>query len=119
MKRILFFISSFMMLAFTTTYVESTAVVITPSSELVINGKTNVNSFNCEYDVLSLKKPIPVSFKRINNKIVFEKTTLVLNSACFDCGGSSINADFQELLKSGTYPEIYIDLKEISADSND
>ncbi|UKM66087.1 YceI family protein [Flavobacteriaceae bacterium GSB9] len=116
MKRILFFVSILVLLAFTSNYVESTSVIITPNSELVINGKTNVNSFTCEYDVLRFNRPIPIAFKRVNDRIVFEKATLVLNNTCFDCGGMGINADFQELLKSESYPEIYIDLKEISAD---
>ena len=114
MKKLLFFISILTMLAFTNTFVKSTAVVIDSKSKLVINGKTNVNTFKCEYDILKLDKPIPVSFKRINNKIVFNETVLVLGTDCFDCGGIGINSDFKKLLKSETYPEIHIVLKEIS-----
>jgi YceI-like domain len=118
MKKILFFISVLTTLAFTSTFVGSTTVIITPSSKLLINGKTNVNSFKCLYNVLKLNKPIPVFFKEHQDKIIFEKTTLVLENANFDCGGTGINNDFQELLKTETYPQIFIKLKEISKDPN-
>lgn len=116
MKKLLFFISVLTLFAFTNRFVKSTSVVIDSKSKLVINGKTNVNTFRCKYDILKLNKPISVSFKRVNNKIVFDKTVLVLGTDCFDCGGIGINSDFQKLLKSETYPEIHINLKEITAD---
>jgi hypothetical protein len=96
---------------------ESTSVLIIPSSEIVIKGKTNVNSFDCQYNVLKLKEPIPVNFKRYNDKIIFDKTVLALESAHFDCGGSGINSDFNKLLKTKTYPKVFIELKEISKDT--
>jgi polyisoprenoid-binding protein YceI len=118
MKRILIFISVLTALAFTDSFVGNTSVVITPSSKLYVLGKTNVNSFKCHYNVLKLNKPIPINFKSHGDKISFEKTTLVLDNVNFDCGGSSINNDFQNLLKTKTYPRIFIKLKEINKDKN-
>jgi hypothetical protein len=109
----------FTTLAFTSAVIESTSVIIAPKSKLVIIGKTNVNSFKCQYNVSKLNKPIVVFFKKDNDRIVFEKTTSVLESINFDCGGSGINADFHELIKSETYPQIFITLKEISKDPKD
>ncbi|MDO5972472.1 YceI family protein [Flavivirga aquimarina] len=117
MKKVLFYIFIFTMLAFSS--LRGISVVITPSSQLVIKGKTNVNSFKCQYNILKLNKPIPVFFKRHKAKIIFNKTTLVLENADFDCGGRGINTDFQELLKSETHPQIRIKLKEISKDLKD
>lgn len=116
MKKLLLFISLFTLLAFTSDIVGKTSVIITPNSKLLIIGKTNVNSFKCQYNVSKLNKPITVFFKRRDEKISFEKATLVLNNLNFDCGGIGINNDFQELLKSDIYPQIFINLKEISKD---
>lgn len=119
MKRILFFVSILATLAFTNELVKSTSVIIAPSSKIVIKGRTNVNTFKCQYNVLKLSKPINVYFRKQSDEIVFEKTTLALENANFDCGGKAINNDFQELLKSETYPKIFIKLKEISKYPND
>lgn len=116
MKKILLFISILTTVAFTGGGFGRTSVVITSGSKLQIIGSTNVNSFKCNYDILKLEKTIPVFYKRLNDKIIFDNTVLVLDNVNFDCGGNSINADFQELLKTETYPQIFIKLKEISKD---
>ncbi|GAA4817796.1 YceI family protein [Litoribaculum gwangyangense] len=118
-KKILFFVSILGTLAFTAVITGSTSVLITPSSKLLIKGKTNVNSFKCEFDILKLKNPIPVVFQKIGDKMVFDNTVLVLENDCFDCGGKGINNDFQELLKSDVYPQTQIKLKEICRDTKD
>lgn len=114
MKRILFFVSILASLSFTNDLVKSASVTIAPSSKIVIKGKTNVNTFKCQYNIQKLNKPISVYFRKQNDEIIFERTTLALENANFDCGGRAINNDFQELLKSETYPKIFIKLKEIS-----
>lgn len=118
MKRILIFITVLTTLAFTDSFVGSTSVIIAPNSKLLINVKTNVNSFKCQYDVLKLNKPIPITFKSHGKKISFEKTALILDNVNFDCGGPGINNDFKELLKTKTYPKIFIKLREINKDQN-
>ncbi|WP_100612841.1 YceI family protein [Confluentibacter lentus] len=118
MKRILIFITVITALAFTDSFVGSTSVIIAPNSKLLINVKTNVNSFKCQYDILKLNKPIPIFFKNHGKKISFEKATLILDNVNFDCGGPGINNDFKELLKTKTYPKIFINLREINKDQN-
>ncbi|GGK18473.1 hypothetical protein GCM10007962_10820 [Yeosuana aromativorans] len=118
MKKILFFISILATLAFTNAFVGSTSVLIAPTSKILIKGKTNISTFKCQYNVSKLNKPIPVFFRKYKDEIIFDKTTLVLDNANFDCGGTGINNDFQKLLKSETYPHIFIKLKEISEDPN-
>ncbi|SFZ92427.1 hypothetical protein SAMN05428642_102718 [Flaviramulus basaltis] len=118
MKKILFFVSILATLAFTVVRIGSTSVLITPSSKLLIKGKTNISNFKCEFNVLKLKNPIPVFFEKIDDRIVFHNTTLILDNVCFDCGGKGINNDFQDLLKSEIYPQTLIKLKEISQDSS-
>ncbi len=118
MKKILILISVFTLLAFTKNFTGNTTVIITPNSKLIIKGKTNVNSFICQYNISKLNKPINILFKNHGDKITFEKTTLVLDNVNFDCGGAGMNNDFKELLKSDIYPNIFVNLKEIRKDQN-
>ena len=118
MKKLLFYITILATMAFTSNILETTSIIITPSSEIIIKGKTNVNSFDCQYNVLNLKEPIPVHFKKHNDKLIFENTVLELQSNNFDCGGAGINSDFNKLLKSKTHPEVFIKLKEITQNPN-
>ncbi|WP_111310017.1 YceI family protein [Confluentibacter sediminis] len=118
MKKILVLISVFTLLAFSKNFTGNTTVIITPNSKLIIKGKTNVNSFICQYNISKLNKPIKILFKNHGDKITFEKTTLVLDNVNFDCGGAGMNNDFKELLKSDIYPNIFVNLKEIRKDQN-
>ena len=108
---ILIIMSSF---AFTTFEMfNDTSVLITPESQLLIKGKTNVSKFKCEFNINQINEPIPLYYQLVNNKMVFEKAKLKLDNQCFDCGSRGINKDFRALLKSEDYPEIELHLKEI------
>lgn len=114
MKKIVILISVLSLLAFTKNDIGSTSVVITSNSKLFILGKTNVGGFDCVYNVQKLERPIPISFNKAKDKIVFSHTVLVLENENFDCGGKAINADFHKLLKTDSYPNIFIKLKSIT-----
>lgn len=92
---------------------ESTVVVISPESQLFIEGKTNVNQFSCNFDIDQIDKPIPVKFKPHNDILIFDNANLVLSNHCFDCGHKGINNDFRALLKTDQYPKITLTLLEI------
>lgn len=114
MKKLVIILFIFIAFAFTTkVIINDTSVLISPESHILINGKTNVNQFKCEFNINEINKPIPLYYKVVDNKLVFEKAKLVLDNYCFDCGSKGINKDFRELLKSDTYPEIELHLKEI------
>lgn len=91
---------------------------ITNESSLVIKGNSNINSFTCTYDINNLKSPIPASYSIEDNKLYFEKTTLILDNIDFDCGGRGINNDFQKTLNTEEYPQIRLNLKKIEATGN-
>ncbi|WP_341215503.1 hypothetical protein [uncultured Wocania sp.] len=116
MKRILFFISIIIMLAFTNgdATLKSTSVVITPESSLLVRGTTNINTFTCEFNINKFKNPIKVIYHIEDDKMIFDKTALILDSDCFDCGGKAINNDFKKILKTNKYPQILLYLNEIS-----
>ncbi|MFD1163443.1 YceI family protein [Hwangdonia seohaensis] len=114
MKKILLFFLMLIVLGFT--YIETvkeTAVHITPESSLIIKGKTNINKFDCEFDVQNLESRIPVLFELIDGIMVFKETQLVLNNSCFDCGNRGMNKDFYNLLNSDEHPNITLKLKKI------
>lgn len=48
-----------------------------------------------------------------DNKIHFNKTTLLLNNTHFDCGGNGINRDFLKTLNTANYPQIALTLNQI------
>lgn len=114
MKKIVFLLIIFTAFAFTTAVMyNDTSVLITSESHLFIKGKTNVSKFKCEFNINQINEPIPLYYKVIDNKLVFEKAKLTLDNHCFDCGSKGINRDFRALLKSEEYPEIQLYLKEI------
>ncbi|MFG6687400.1 hypothetical protein ACGK9U_12505 [Mariniflexile sp. HNIBRBA6329] len=115
MKRLIFILSFLLLVSFSNRNVlkHSTSVLITPKSELYINGTSNVTNFKCIYGIKNIDAPIPVHYESINNVIRFEKTMLILENNGFDCGGKGINRDFHGLLKSDIYPKITLKLKEI------
>jgi hypothetical protein len=117
MKNIVFIIIIFLSLAFAKNVViNTTSVVISTKSQLVIKGTTNISKFNCHFNIEEINKPIPLSFEQKEDRLIFEKALLVLDNSCFDCGSRAINNDFVDLLKSEEYPKIVLELKEIKKD---
>lgn len=118
MKKLAIFFLVLVMLSFYGgEFATETAIIVTPESSLVIKVKTNVNKFDCKFNVQNLNNPIPVFFKLENSKLVFEETSLVLKTTCFDCGSKGINKDFYSLLNSNIYPDVVLKLKEVKIDT--
>ena len=114
MKKIGLFIITLLMLSFfNKNDVKKTSIIITPESEISIKGKTNINEFRCHYNVLKIKKPIPIFFNIEGDKLIFKETILALQNTCFDCGNKSINKNLITLLKTKNHPKIFIHLKEL------
>lgn len=119
MKKVLFLFLILFLLAFTSRdSFKNTIIFITPESQLTIKGKTNVNKFQCIYNTIELQEPIPVYYEIKDNSLIFKNTQLILKTNCFDCGNKTMNKDFNALLKSETYPQIQINLKELKNPKN-
>ena len=101
------------------TAVREAQVIISPDSELVISGSTNVNKFHCRYSVSELDRPLSVIYEVGAERYTFRNTRLKLANSCFDCGGRAINRDFQELLKTDEYPEVQLKLLYVEIPEND
>lgn len=85
-------------------------VAVASESEVVISGTTNINSFNCKYNLQPLELPIRMVYDERDNRILFQNAKLELANDCFDCGGKMINKDFRELLKTETHPQVELRL---------
>ena len=88
-------------------------VKVLPSSQLSINGDTNINKFECVFDTEYLKEGQKVYYSRKDSIMKFTGAILVLNTRGFDCGNKGINQDFHDLIKSDKYPEIHLEIKQV------
>lgn len=112
---VLFFLS-LIFCAFTESADEVKEATINFSSDsyLKIKGKTNVNNFNCAFNIDAFSDAIKVNFKEYDSSIKFSKAILRLSNIEFDCGGKAINKDFNKLLNTEEHPQIVLNLKEIT-----
>lgn len=95
-----------------------TTVRVSPDSEVVIAGTTNVNQFNCKYNLEELELPVRLVYDEKKEQIQFKNAGLKLANDCFDCGGKNINKDFRALLKSEQYPVVELKLLYVDTPSN-
>lgn len=83
-------------------------LIVQPSSKLIIDGKTNINSFRCaitQYcgrDTLELREGL-------GRKPVFTKGYVGLEASRFDCGMQVMTQDFWETVNSRKYPIVSIE----------
>jgi hypothetical protein len=94
-------------------------VAFLSESELIIKGKTNVNKFQCVYDINKISDSLTVIYTEKDNSLEFTKASMALKNLSFDCGNSGINKDFNKLLKTDEYPSISIGLINVSETSID
>jgi hypothetical protein len=88
-------------------------VTVLPSSQLSIDGDTNINKFECIFDTQFLKEAQKVHYSRKDSIMNFTGAVLVLNTLGFDCGNKGINQDFHDLIKSDQYPEILLEINKV------
>ena len=84
-----------------------------PTSSIIINGKTNVNRFDCGLKNSTLNEHIVVKNVWLNQKLEFEGLRLPFKIEDFACSLSAMNKDFYELLGSDKEPYIYLQLNAI------
>ena len=121
MKRAVIYMTVFMLFSFSTTKLSNISKTFSVSSEskLFIKGTSNVNKFECHYDVSNLTDPIPVKLTQDGQTLYFKNTKLILDTKCFDCGGKGINKDFRSILKANDYPHIVLNVIELNPVAND
>jgi hypothetical protein len=92
-------------------------VYITPESFLYIKGTSNVNTFTCVYDAVTLSRKLPVTYTESGNTMRFHNLEMDLKNNGFNCGNKMINKDFHELLKTEKYPTINFKLLSIKKEA--
>ncbi|WGF91593.1 YceI family protein [Aequorivita marisscotiae] len=90
------------------------SIEILAGSELSIKGDTNISEFGCEFSTYYLEECREVVYKRIGNNIHFKNAVLSLKNKGFNCGHKIINKDFHALLNTKEYPNITLELNEIT-----
>ncbi len=99
---------------------DRTVISITPKSELTISGSTNVNKFDCKFDIDLITGPKQVEFTTSkNNCILFNNLNLELATNGFDCGHKRMNEDLCDLLKSDQYPAIRIEIEKVQVNTSE
>ena len=93
---------------------------ILPTSNLEVNGKTNVNSFSCISKERFTNER--VDYRKDDNdlSISLRNTLFLLKVEELDCGKKKINKDLKKALQVENYPNIKVLLKElINVECND
>ena len=104
----------FIFLSFGFVTLTRTKVKILPKSEVIIYGKSNVNSFQCKYNSNYLEDEISVSaLKSSDTRISLNDARIAIKSKGFDCGNRMITNDFKTILKTDDYDNINIELKQL------
>src|SRR5690606_26426671 len=121
MRKVVLFTMIFAVFSFTTTkmFNISKTIYVSSESKLYIKGTSNVNKFECHYDITNLNNPVPVKLTQNGQTLYFKNTKLILDSGCFDCGGKAINKDFKSILKANEYPNIVLNVIELNPVEND
>jgi hypothetical protein len=90
---------------------------ISRNSKLTLEGKTNVNIFNC--NCAEHFTPQVFSFRQQSDEsaeLVFQRTGLKLAVRNLDCGNKLMNKDLQKALNADNHPFIHIELLKIKND---
>jgi hypothetical protein len=90
---------------------QTISLIIAPSSYVVINGNTNISSFDCNYSGY-YSGPINVEFIRQNNKIKIENAELSIPVEYIDCHNPFMNNDLRKLLSAGNTHDIIINISD-------
>ncbi len=98
---------------------EKETIMILPESELIISGSTNVNKFDCKFNIGLITHARQIKYTQEENFITFNQMKLLLLTEGFDCGNKRMNSDFQDLLLGEKYPEIVIELDQIESISTE
>ncbi len=90
-----------------------TRIKISPKSELIIAGSTNVNKFDCKFDSDLIKGNREIEYSKGEKEIRFKGLSLKLATDAFDCAHRRMNEDLQDLLKFDEYPAIVLEINKV------
>lgn len=85
---------------------------IIEGSQLIIQGETNVNSFDCAFTDKNLLSAVSFRGKVFDRRISFLDAFLHLPVKELDCGSALMNDDLIKLLEADEFPEITVKFEE-------
>lgn len=84
--------------------------IVDSSSELVIRGATNVNSYVCRTDCYSARDTLEFTPYKEDCEVLFSKNAMLIPISGFDCGNILVTNDFRETLHAKKHPNLSIQL---------
>jgi hypothetical protein len=87
------------------------SVVVSPSSYIIINGNTNISSFDCNYSTYHTD-PVNVKFIKSKNRTKIENAQLSIPVEYIDCHNPLMNNDLKKLLNASATPDIIINISD-------
>lgn len=88
--------------------------LITASSSLSVDGKTNINTFKCVVSSYGKTDTLNIDLKRNANAPFKIKSILDIPVSNFDCHHKIMTKDLQKTLKMSQHPVMYIDIKSLN-----
>lgn len=83
-------------------------LIVQPSSKIMIDGKTNVNTFRCAITQYTGTDTLVLQEGGARRRPVFLKGYVGLEAARFDCGMQMMTHDFWDAIKYKEYPVVSI-----------
>ncbi len=93
---------------------KKTIVIDTEKSRVNIHGKTNINTFKCEYRIESMQSSFDVEVINNPNYRKIKNGSIQLKVEDFICENVQMTNDFRDLLDFKNHPFINVDVQEIS-----
>ena len=84
------------------------AFKISKESFIIIHGKTNINTFECNYFDFDFEREYSIDLIQKNGFYCCEGAVMSVNTCYFDCGNKMMNSDVRKLLKSNEFPHLEI-----------
>ncbi|HEX9650597.1 MAG TPA: YceI family protein [Cyclobacteriaceae bacterium] len=78
------------------------------SSNLTIEGKSNISDFSCEIEGTNITDTLTINYDDDGGQITFVRKQIKINTVSADCGNNLITKDFRETLKSDKHPDIFL-----------
>lgn len=112
MKAVSIFFTLFLLMNFAPVPEKGVLVhrfIVLPESKLTIDGKTNVNAFQCAITKYTGKDTLVLEEGGRNRRPVFRKGYVGLEASSFDCGMKVMTNDFGKTIKAKEYPVVSIE----------
>lgn len=89
---------------------------ILPSSQLFLEGTTNINTFTCNCTCVqsSPRLRLELEERPDGQRVVFDNAQLDIRTKDIDCGNRNMNKDLHQTLRADEYPSIGIIIEEAS-----